>query len=145
MTVQNFPAGMDLVERFLHAYFAGDADTVLESVCDDFLWINIALPMATTQGRHALAAKLNVPNLGLPLTLEAAGHTTSLAMQQGCVLMHERVDCLRFAGEELEIPCAAAFEFRDGKIAVWRDYYDIGVILRFFERIGHPLDTSHWW
>ncbi|MCK9541451.1 MAG: nuclear transport factor 2 family protein [Novosphingobium sp.] len=135
----------ECAERFLHAYFHGDAQTVMDCVTDDFTWVNIALPKATVTGRAALAAKLAVPNLGLPLPLEGADHDTTLAMEQGDRLMHERVDRLRFAGETLEIPCAAAWEFRDGRIAAWRDYYDIGVVVRFFGRIGHPLDTSAWW
>ena len=135
----------DLVEGFLHAYFHGDAGTVLASVTDDFTWINLALPRATVQGREALAAKLAAPNLGLPAPLEAAEHDTTLVLESDGRLMHERVDRLRFKGEWVEIPCAAAFELRDGRISVWRDYYDIGHVLRFFDRIGISIDTSHWW
>lgn len=135
----------ELVERFLHAYFHGDAQVVMDSVTDDFEWVNVALPMATVRGKAALGAKLAVPNLGLPLPLEGADHDTTLVVERDDFLMHERVDRLRFAGQEMQIPCAAAWQFRDGRIAVWRDYYDIGVVLRFFERIGHPLDTSKWW
>ncbi len=134
-----------LVERFLDAYFCGDAATVLASVADDFQWVNVALPKATIRGRVALEAKLAVPNLGLPLPLEAADHDTTLVIEHGDRLMHERTDRLTFAGQTVTIPCAAAWEFRDSRIAVWRDYYDIGVVLRFFVGIGSPLDTSRWW
>lgn len=135
----------ELVDRFLHAYFHNDAVAALASVTDDFEWVNIALPMATIQGRPALAAKLAVPNLGLPVALECAEHDTTLVVEQGDRLMHERIDRLTFAGRTVTIPCAAAWEFRSGRIAVWRDYYDIGVVLRFFAGIGYPLDTSRWW
>jgi limonene-1,2-epoxide hydrolase len=135
----------DLVEGFLHAYFSGDTDIVLSSVTEDFEWVNVALPIATVRGREALSAKLAVPNLGLPLALEHADHTTSLVIETADRLMHERVDRLTFAGQTVEIPCAAAFDLRDGKIAAWRDYYDIGGVVRFFARLGHPLDTSRWW
>ena len=133
------------VERFLHAYFHGDADTVMACVTDDFEWINVALPRAATRGRASLAAKLAVPDLGLPLPLEGADHDTTLVLEHGERLMHERIDRLRFAGDVLEIPCAAAWEFAGGRIARWRDYYDIGVVVRFFAGLGHPLDTSKWW
>lgn len=134
-----------MIERFLHAYFHGDTATVLDSVTDDFEWINVALPLATIKGREVLAAKLALPDLGLPLPLEGASHTTSLVLEQGDRVMHERVDRLTLAGQTVAIPCAAAFNLRDGKIAAWRDYYDIGIVLRFFEGIGHPLDTTGWW
>lgn len=135
----------DMVERFLHAYFGGEADAAMACVGDDFEWVNMALPKATIRGRAALATKLAVPNLGLPLPLEQADHETTLAIVRGEYLMHERVDRLRFAGEELEIPCAAAWRFAEGRIAAWRDYFDMGLVLHFFSRLGHPLDTSKWW
>jgi len=135
----------ELVERCLNAYFHSDPETVLASVTDDFEWVNVALPMATIRGRTALEAKLAVPDLGLPLPLEAADHDTTLVLEDGDRLMHERVDRLTFSARTLIIPCAAAWEIRSGRIAVWRDYYDIGVVLRFFAGIGRPLDTSRWW
>jgi limonene-1,2-epoxide hydrolase len=137
--------GNERVEQFLDAYFSARSEFVLASVTDDFIWTNLALPRATCQGRLELAAKLAVPNLGLPLPLEAAHHETSLVVQSGDRLMHERVDYLTFASQTVSIPCAAAFDLRESRIAAWRDYYDIGIVLRFFAGLGHPLDTVDWW
>ena len=35
------------------------------------------------------------------------------------------VDRFRFGDKRVELPCAGVFEIRDGKIAVWRDYFDL--------------------
>ena len=37
----------------------------------------------------------------------------------------ERVDRFRFGEKRVELPCAGVFEIRDGKIAAWRDYFDL--------------------
>ena len=40
--------------------------------------------------------------------------------------MNERVDWIELkGGKKAELPIMAAFEIRGGKIAVWRDYYDM--------------------
>jgi len=30
----------------------------------------------------------------------------------------------------VDLPCVGVFEMRDGKIAVWRDYFDLGTYQR---------------
>jgi limonene-1,2-epoxide hydrolase len=36
----------------------------------------------------------------------------------------ERTDSFVMNGKSCDLPCNGVFEFRDGLIAVWRDYYD---------------------
>ena len=43
----------------------------------------------------------------------------------GDVVMAERVDRTVVAGKPVDLPCCGVFEMRDGKIAVWRDYFDM--------------------
>ena len=45
---------------------------------------------------------------------------------RGNVVFTERVDHLTVAGKEVALPVAGVFEVRDGKIAAWRDYFDMG-------------------
>ena len=43
----------------------------------------------------------------------------------GDTVLTERID--RFLGAKtVELPVMGAFEIRDGKIAAWRDYFDLG-------------------
>ncbi|WP_426166966.1 limonene-1,2-epoxide hydrolase family protein [Sandarakinorhabdus sp. DWP1-3-1] len=44
----------------------------------------------------------------------------------GNVVLTERTDMLRFGGQDVSIRVMGAFEIRGGKIAVWRDYFDLG-------------------
>ena len=39
--------------------------------------------------------------------------------------MTERVDKFRINGQWLELPVMGTFEIRNGKIAKWRDYFDL--------------------
>jgi limonene-1,2-epoxide hydrolase len=44
----------------------------------------------------------------------------------GNLVMHERVDWIELqGGKKAALPVMGAFEIRAGKIAVWRDYYDM--------------------
>jgi limonene-1,2-epoxide hydrolase len=43
----------------------------------------------------------------------------------GDVVLTERVDVFTTAEKSIELPVMGAFEVRDGKIAAWRDYFDL--------------------
>jgi len=43
----------------------------------------------------------------------------------GDLVMVERVDRTVAAGKTVELPCFGIFEMKEGKIAVWRDYFDM--------------------
>jgi len=47
----------------------------------------------------------------------------------GNVVMTERIDNFQVGETRVSVPCMGAFELRDGKIAAWRDYWD----LKYFE------------
>jgi limonene-1,2-epoxide hydrolase len=44
--------------------------------------------------------------------------------------MVERVDHTRAGEKSVALPCLGVFEMQDGKIRVWRDYFDLGTYLR---------------
>jgi limonene-1,2-epoxide hydrolase len=39
--------------------------------------------------------------------------------------MNERIDRFRLDDRWIEIPIAAVFRVRDGRICLWRDYFDL--------------------
>jgi limonene-1,2-epoxide hydrolase len=53
-------------------------------------------------------------------------------VEEGDVVMNERVDTFRFprgtfpVGDVLEWPVATVWRIRDGRVVLWRDYYDLG-------------------
>lgn len=54
----------------------------------------------------------------------------------GDLVMTERVDNFLVQGTRVSVPCMGVFELRDGKIAAWRDYWD----LKLFEAQLLPRD-----
>ena len=46
------------------------------------------------------------------------------------IVVAERVDHTRLADKQVDLPCCGVFELKDGKIAVWRDYFDLATYAR---------------
>jgi limonene-1,2-epoxide hydrolase len=53
-------------------------------------------------------------------------HTASA----GNVVMNERVDMFVMGGKHVQLPVAGVFEVRGGKIAAWRDYFDMAMFTK---------------
>jgi limonene-1,2-epoxide hydrolase len=47
----------------------------------------------------------------------------------GDVVFTERVDVFTYPDNTVELPVAGVFEVRDGKIAAWRDYFDVNMFM----------------
>jgi limonene-1,2-epoxide hydrolase len=43
--------------------------------------------------------------------------------------MNERTDRFLLKGEWVDLPVAGVFEVRDGRITLWRDYFDLPTIM----------------
>ena len=78
------------------------------------------MPLEPVTGKNGIREVLN---LFLPAD-EIEAEIVHLAAQ-GNRVFTERVDRFRFGEKRVELPCAGVFEIRDGKIAAWRDYFDL--------------------
>ena len=139
----------EIVTAFIHAYVRRDVDAALELVTDDFVFENVPLPGATiVRGKHQFAERMSGP-------LAAAERVEWEILNQvdgGDVVMNERVDVFffpegLFARTRTSTRVVGVWELRDGKIAAWRDYYDlktgwldqVGTDVGEFERmLGSP-------
>ncbi|MEW6776903.1 MAG: limonene-1,2-epoxide hydrolase family protein, partial [Bdellovibrionota bacterium] len=52
-----------------------------------------------------------------------------VAARDGAVLT-ERMDTIVMRGLRIDLPVMGTFEVKDGKVAAWRDYFDLLMILR---------------
>jgi limonene-1,2-epoxide hydrolase len=48
----------------------------------------------------------------------------------GDVVIAERIDRTQAGDKSVDLPCTGVFEIRDGRIACWRDYFDLGTYQR---------------
>ena len=46
------------------------------------------------------------------------------------IVMVERIDRTVDAGKTVELPCFGIFEMKEGKIVVWRDYFDMSTYIK---------------
>ncbi|WP_322748683.1 MULTISPECIES: limonene-1,2-epoxide hydrolase family protein [unclassified Frankia] len=135
------------VERFLHAYWAGDVYAALAACTPGFVWLNTALPKQRLEGHEQLRAMMVDLAGGFPEPIEtgSGGHRTVTWATRGDEVLHERVDFWTLRGKRMELACCATWVVEDGLVAEWRDYYDIGAFLRQLAEVGIEMDTSAWW
>ena len=113
-----------LVRRFLEACVRADCDEFASYFTEDAVWSNA--PWEPVRGREAIRDTLRrgaQSMIALPWELR---HIVA----DGDVVLTERVDHFTVGEAQISVPCMGVFELRDGKIAAWRDYWD----LRQFER-----------
>jgi len=46
------------------------------------------------------------------------------------VVIAERIDRTQAGDKSVDLPCTGVFTIREGKIAIWRDYFDLGSYVR---------------
>jgi limonene-1,2-epoxide hydrolase len=108
-----------LVEEFCHAWAKRDVDGILGYFASDAVYHNI--PLEPAAGLDAIRAVLEmfVPPAD---EIEFVIHKI---MSDGDTVFTERTDRFVTNGKRIALPVAGVFELRDGKIAAWRDYFDL--------------------
>jgi limonene-1,2-epoxide hydrolase len=107
-----------VVCEFCDAWTRGDADAIVDAFTDDAVYHNI--PMDPIVGRERIEAV--VRGFLASATIEFVTHAQ---VASGDLVMNERVDTVVKDGVATSIPVMGVFELRDGKIAAWRDYFDL--------------------
>ena len=107
------------VRDFCAAWEARDQQRILEAFTDDAVYHNI--PMQPAKGKDAIKGLLGM----------ILGPATEVEFEiinivgEGDVVMTERVDKFHMGERTIELPVMGVFEVREGKIAAWRDYFDL--------------------
>ena len=112
----------DQVLRLIDACNRIDMDAIIDCFTDDAVYHNI--PMAKVQGKAAIRETLAT----IMGDSEAVQWDMLNIADEGGVVLTERVDKFRINGVWAEIPVMGVFEVSDGKIAAWRDYFDMGQV-----------------
>jgi limonene-1,2-epoxide hydrolase len=118
MTEQTDP--LREVESFLDAFAAMDFDTALSFLAPDVEYTNV--PMGTVHGHDGVRAVLEL--------FFAPIHENEFVILRraasGPIVCVERLDRHRLDHRWRELPVTGVFEVHEGKITVWRDYFDLG-------------------
>ena len=135
---------IEIVDAFLHAYWHQQHERTLALATEDFLWLNMPYPKLRIEGRGALREVLYAPNMGYPEPVEEGHHVVGLVMSRGDEVMQERVDRFKVRGTWMDIPCNGIWRVRDGRIALWKDYFDGETYARQMAAVGIRVDLSMW-
>jgi limonene-1,2-epoxide hydrolase len=112
---------IDVVQRFCATWGDGDLDAIVEFFTDDAVYHNIPLDPVT--GTDAIRATIAGFTQGVDKIEFRVDHIAGAG--DGHVVMTERVDIFSLPGKTVSLPVMGAFEVRDGRIAAWRDYFDM--------------------
>ena len=108
-----------LIRQFMEVGVRADLDEFVSYFCEDAIWWN--WPWPPIKGRAAIREALRI----------GAGRMTALPwdihhiVADDDVVMTERVDHFQVGDKRISVPCMGIFELRNGKIAPWRDYWDL--------------------
>lgn len=115
---------IEIVTAFLEAMARKDYDAGLAFVADDCEYEN--LPMGKVTGPAGVRAVLE------PFFAPVLENDLKVLRQaaEGPLVFLERLDRHRLADRWVELPVTGVFEVRDGKIVLWRDYFDLQTLMQ---------------
>ena len=114
---------LETVNAFMAAAAKRDYDTALALLTDDVEYHNI--PLEPVYGPAAVKDTIEA----LLASGSDADWVVHREVEQGDIVMNERTDKFLQGDRWLELPVAGVFVIRDGKIAVWHDYFDLATIV----------------
>ena len=117
----------DVVTEFCKLWANPDPEQLASYFTDDAVYHNIPMPPA--EGREAIKEFI----AGFLAAFDGIDFKVHRQLSQGDVVMNERTDVMRRKdGLEVPLPVTGVFELRDGKIALWRDYFDLATVTAAF-------------
>lgn len=112
----------ELIRTFISRLSARDIDTAATMVSADFEYDNV--PMGKSFGPDGLRNTLTGFFAMLDdIDWQVIRQTSTGDTAHGTVL-NERDDRVKLKGTWHSLPVAGVFEVRDGRITLWRDYFD---------------------
>jgi limonene-1,2-epoxide hydrolase len=114
----------EIVTAFLDAMARKDYDAGLKFVADDCEYEN--LPMGRVTGPAGVRQVLE------PFFAPVLENDLQVLRQaaEGSTVFLERLDRHRLADRWVELPVTGVFEVRDGRIVLWRDYFDLATLMQ---------------
>ena len=107
------------VRDFCAAWDAMDQQRILDAFTDDAVYHNMPMPPAA--GKDAIKALLGFI-LGPASSVK---FDIKHIVADGDTVLTERLDTFQMGDKTVALAVMGTFELRDGKIAAWRDYFDM--------------------
>ena len=116
-----------LIERFWDTlYVDRDLDRVGEFFAEDGHYEDVPAPDSGADGPRNIAARIRIGHE----PVEAFEHHVQRMVCEGDTVVTEHAETWKWhTGESVSLPFVSIHVIRDGKIALWRDYWDMGTLL----------------
>ena len=108
-----------IIREFIAAWSNLDAPELASYFTDDGVYHN--MPSGAVQGRENIEQFIG----GFIRPWESTDWEILNLVVDGDVVIVERLDKTVVAGNPVDLPCLGIFELENGKIKVWRDYFDL--------------------
>lgn len=108
-----------IVIDFCQTWQRRNLEEIMAYFADDAVYHN--MPMDPAKGKDAIKQTINTFLPGSTYIEFKILHSAS----SGNIVFNERLDMFEMNGKRIELPVAGVFEVKNGKITLWRDYFDM--------------------
>lgn len=107
-----------VVENLLYALRDKNLDALDAVLADDLIYQNVGLPTIRGRARaRKLFAGMQRPSMGFDVKF----HRSAV---EGNTVLNERTDVISLGPVRIQFWVCGVFEVHDGKVTLWRDYFD---------------------
>jgi limonene-1,2-epoxide hydrolase len=124
METESMSSNADVVRDFLSAWSRLNAAELAAYFAEDGVYHN--MPASPIQGRQKIEQFI----AGFIKSWTATEWEVVNVLASGNVVMVERIDHTRMGERHVDLPCCGIFEMKNGKIQIWRDYFDMATYTR---------------
>lgn len=116
-----------VIREFIDTWSTLDADRIASFFTEDGTYHNI--PASAVTGRDKVSEFIK----GFTANWTKTEWELVSLIEEGDIVVAERVDKTDLGDKHVDLPCLGIFEMENGKIRVWRDYFDLGTYMKVFE------------
>ena len=110
-----------IVNDFCKAFESKNLEAIMAFFTEDAVYHN--MPMAPVTGKAEI--RTTIQSFMPKSDKDTITFKILNISSNGNVVFNERVDVFNTGGKHIELPVAGVFEISAGKIAKWRDYFDL--------------------
>ena len=109
-----------IIRDFIAAWSRLDVEELVQYFCEDGTYHN--MPTKPVTGHEALRPFISA----FLKDWRSTEWDVLNLMSNGNIVFAERLDRTVVGSRPVNLPCCGVFEMQNGRIMVWRDYFDIG-------------------
>jgi limonene-1,2-epoxide hydrolase len=113
-----------IIRDFIEAWSRLDPEELSSFFTEDGVYHN--MPAAPVGGRENVKAMI----AGFIGSWTETQWDTLNLVSSGDVVMAERLDRTQAGDKAVDLPCVGVFEMENGRIKVWRDYFDLTTYMK---------------